>query len=235
MASVSIAVNYIELLRESYTSHQLFPPDLWPPALGSVYVNLVLVGHSKVENKDLLNEFEKATLHGTIDDLCCKKYSTELCHILKPDSFFKMKEEELKQENQVYTNQLIWMLNLSVPDALKKQLNIPLDDGKGLPDQEQVKGVLKQPKFLQSVNLRRAVMKDQSQSHKHEGNALTAVENNSSRCTQLSESNDCIPPDQNGMKILIDGAPGVGKTTLSWKISKDWAAGLLFDEFNVVI
>lgn len=235
MAPVSIAVNYIQLLRENYISHQLFPPDLWPPALGSVYVNLVLVGHSKVENKSLLNEFEKATLHGTIDDLCCKKYSIELCHILKPDSFFKMKEEELKQENQVYTNQLIRMLNLSMPDALKKRLNIPLDGGKGLPDQEQVKGVLKQPKFLQSVNLRRVVMKDQSQSHKHEGNAPTAVENNSSGCTQLSESNDCTPPDQNGMKILIDGAPGVGKTTLSWKISKDWAAGLLFDEFSVVI
>lgn len=88
MAPTSSAVSYIQLLRESYASHQLFPPDLWPPALGSVYINLSLVGHRKVENKSLLNEFEKATLHGTIDDLCYKKYSIELCHILKPDSFF---------------------------------------------------------------------------------------------------------------------------------------------------
>ena len=237
MAPTSSAVSYIQLLRESYASHQLFPPDLWPPALGSVYINLSLVGHRKVENKSLLNEFEKATLHGTIDDLCYKKYSIELCHILKPDSFFKMKEEELKQENQVYMNQLRRMINLSVPDALKKRLNIPLDDGEGLPNQEQVKDILKQPKFLQTVSLRRLVMKNQS--GKHEGNARIADENNSASVqhdmsgrAQLSQSNDC---DQNSMKILIDGAPGVGKTTLSWKISKDWAKGLLFSEFKVVI
>ena len=238
MAHVSPAANYIQLLRDNYTSHQLFPPNLWPPALGSVYINLALVGHKKIENTSSLNDFEKASLHGTIDDLCCKKYSIELYHILKPDSFFQMKEEELKQDNEVYVQQLIRMINLSTPDVLKKRLHIPLDDGKGLPDQEGVKDVLKQPEFLKSVNLRKLVMKDQSQ-NALETNSMS-LQCDTPQCTQSSEvikasSSDSIPPDQSGMKILIDGAPGVGKTTLSWKISKDWAAGLLFDEFAVVI
>ena len=238
MAHVSPAANYIQLLRDNYTSHQLFPPNLWPPALGSVYINLALVGHKKIENTSSLNDFEKASLHGTIDDLCCKKYSIELYHILKPDSFFQMKEEELKQDNEVYIQQLIRMINLSTPDVLKKRLHIPLDDGKGLPDQEEVKDVLKQPEFLKSVNLRKLVMKDQSQ-NALETNSMS-LQCDIPQCTQSSEvikasSSDSIPPDQSGMKILIDGAPGVGKTTLSWKISKDWAAGLLFDEFAVVI
>ena len=242
------AMNYIQLLRESYTNHQLFPPDLWPPALGSVYINLALVGHAKIANRSSLNEFEKATLHGTIDDLCCKKYSIELCHILKPDSFFKMKEKELKQENKVFEQQLIRMVNQSTPDILKKRFNIPLDDGKGLPNQEEVRDVLKQPKFLQSVNLRKLVMKHHDcelgeTAHAAVGMNITSLQHEVSECSQSSKvmiqhktsPSDSIPSDQHGMKILIDGAPGVGKTTLSWKISKDWAAGLLFKEFEVVI
>ncbi len=35
--------------------------------------------------------------------------------------------------------------------------------------------------------------------------------------------------------ILIEGAPGSGKSTLSWDICKRWGAGELFQEYDVVI
>ncbi len=35
--------------------------------------------------------------------------------------------------------------------------------------------------------------------------------------------------------ILIEGAPGSGKSTLSWDLCKRWGAGALFQEYEAVI
>ncbi len=47
---------------------------------------------------------------------------------------------------------------------------------------------------------------------------------------------DIFRIDQNDRKvILIEGAPGSGKSTLSWDICKRWGAGELFQEYEAVI
>ena len=35
--------------------------------------------------------------------------------------------------------------------------------------------------------------------------------------------------------VLVEGAPGVGKTTLSWEICKRWAEGKLFKQFSLIL
>ena len=35
--------------------------------------------------------------------------------------------------------------------------------------------------------------------------------------------------------VLVEGAPGVGKTTLAWELCKQWGKGKLFQQFAVVI
>ena len=43
-----------------------------------------------------------------------------------------------------------------------------------------------------------------------------------------------IPYDSQHFKMLIDGAPGVGKTTLCRKFCKDWGAGQILKQFCIV-
>ena len=243
-------------LRPYYEAHSLFPPDEWPPGLTTMYFNLAMVSHDKYPVEDSLTEFERATHDGIIDDFVFKKYSIELSDILMEDSFFKEKEGQLKYKNEFYEQQLVRMLNLSVPEALKKQVGIPLDDGKGLPHMDLVKESLKEPVF-KHMRLREVVLKQHPQKSVKSGAPSGAEASASATQTHVDDSHHApdqrfgvmsVPPAHDPKqkkasthkrlscaKVLIDGAPGVGKTTLTWKISKDWATGELFQEFVLVV
>ena len=55
----------------------------------------------------------------------------------------------------------------------------------------------------------------------------------------LEKMSDDLNPkgdDSDGRKvILIEGAPGAGKSTLAWHLCKKWEAGELFQEFEIVL
>ena len=46
---------------------------------------------------------------------------------------------------------------------------------------------------------------------------------------------DIVKPDKKRNVILIEGAPGAGKSTLAWHICQKWGAGELFQEFVMII
>ena len=43
------------------------------------------------------------------------------------------------------------------------------------------------------------------------------------------------PPGTKQCCVLVEGAPGVGKTTLSWEICRRWAEGNLFNKYSLVL
>ena len=73
--------------------------------------------------------------------------------------------------------------------------------------------IIKQPKFLREPHLHRRLANQPPQEEAVTGH----------------------PTPRHAMKVLIDGAPGVGKTTLTWKVSQDWAKGELFKDCKMVI
>ena len=203
---------YADLLRSSYIEHHLFPPDQWPPRLSECYINLALIQHEAkaVEPSSSLSDFEKTTLHGTVDDLCFRKYSIKLHEILAPTSFFERKEEVLKEERELVFKQMVRLINQPMPDALRSRLGIPKDSGEDLP---RIDDIIKQPKFLREPRLHKRLANQPPQEE-----AVTSH-----------------PIPEHATKVLIDGAPGVGKTTLTWKVSQDWARGKLFKDCKMVI
>jgi len=46
---------------------------------------------------------------------------------------------------------------------------------------------------------------------------------------------DIVKPDKKRNVILIEGAPGAGKSTLAWHICQKWSTGELFREFIMII
>ena len=41
--------------------------------------------------------------------------------------------------------------------------------------------------------------------------------------------------DEKGLRVLLDGAPEVGKTTLCHNACKDWADGKVFTDFKLML
>ena len=44
-----------------------------------------------------------------------------------------------------------------------------------------------------------------------------------------------IKPGKKQQCVLVEGAPGVGKTTLSWEICKRWAEGNIFKQYSLIL
>ena len=49
--------------------------------------------------------------------------------------------------------------------------------------------------------------------------------------TQIGKLEDGTP----AKLILVEGAPGIGKTTFSWKVCRKWAKGKILQEYGLVV
>jgi len=74
--------DYIKHARSCYNNSQYFEADEWPSMLTHQYINLALIKKEKVL-RGRADDFTKATLHGSIDQIARKKEPIELSDLFK--------------------------------------------------------------------------------------------------------------------------------------------------------
>ena len=75
-------MNYIKHVRSCYNNSQYFETNEWPLMLTHEYINLALVKKENVY-RGRADEFTKATLHGSIDQITKKKEPIKLNYLFK--------------------------------------------------------------------------------------------------------------------------------------------------------
>lgn len=73
---------YVKHVRSCYSNSQYFETNEWPPMLTHKYINLALIKNEKV-HRGRTDEFTKATLHGSIDQITKKKEPIKLNDLFK--------------------------------------------------------------------------------------------------------------------------------------------------------
>ena len=74
--------DYIKYARTCYNNSQYFETDEWPAMLTHEYINLALIKNEKVL-RGRADDFTKATLHGSIDQIAKKKEPIKLSDLFK--------------------------------------------------------------------------------------------------------------------------------------------------------
>ena len=208
---------YACYLKRLYGDYKL-PKDEWPPRVSDHYVNLALINHEKVPKSYEMDDFMKSTLHGTVDDLYFGKQTIAMDHLFQPKQFIE--RSSLKVRDQLVrssTKQQFARLggHLSCTERVQQTRKLLQD----LDTQTQVSNALVQQNLalVQNRHAIAALHASIFQSHLH------------AQPVMVSSSN------VKSLKVLLDGAPGVGKTTFCHIACKDWASGKIFADFKLMV
>ena len=208
---------YAHYLKRLYGDYKL-PKDEWPPRVSDRYVNLALINHETVPKSYEMDDFMKSTLHGTVDDLYFGKQTIAMDHLFQPKQFIE--RSSLKVRDQLVrssTKQQFARLggHLSCTERVQQTRKLLQD----LDTQTRVSNALVQQNLalVQNRHAIAALHASIFQSHLH------------AQPVMVSSSN------VKSLKVLLDGAPGVGKTTFCHSACKDWASGKIFADFKLMV
>ena len=196
----------------------MLPKDEWPPRVSDCYVNLALINHEKVPKSYEMDDFMKSTLHGTVDDLYFGKQAIAMEHLFQPKqlierSSIKVRDQLIKSSTKQQFERL--QGHLSCTERVQQTRRLLQD----LDTRTLVSNALLQQNLalLQNRHAITALHASIFQSHSH------------SQPVVVSSSN------VKNLKVLLDGAPGVGKTTFCHSACKDWANGKIFADFKLMV
>jgi len=81
----SACLKYSRYIQSCYVQSQYFETQEWPPILTKKYINLALIKKEKV-SRGKADDYTKATLHGSIDQIAKKKEPIELKYLFSDSS-----------------------------------------------------------------------------------------------------------------------------------------------------
>ena len=186
---------YKQYLQSVYSARALAPADKYLPTLDSPYINLAMIKREPY-NTELRDQFTRKTLHGGVDQILQNKVPIDIEDLL----IFEWKDDY----NVIwpYLKALVREVSMS---GSRPVLVIPEDNKISSECEQEVSIELTRRGILRSNN---AVNYCELWAFDWTGNYLLILPFQSS--------------DGSGRFILVEGPPGIGKSTFAWEVCRRW-------------
>ena len=235
-----VLAQYKSYLQSCYKARALAPADKYLPTLKTPYINLAMIkrGH---RGSDARDEFTRRTLHGGVDQILASKTPINIEDLLVPES--RMTSNDIRRA------QLLHPYNWS---GIGYEPNYSVLGG-GWPlasEQSFATGPLHSPQFSNTGPLHMLQISDTrpfnipqfsdtGPLHMPEFSDTGLLHN----MPLMSGASEMVETDQRSDKfkkepvsfILVEGPPGIGKSTFAWEVCRRWNEIESFRNYHTVV
>ena len=194
-----VLVKYKEYLQSCYNARVLAPADKYLPTLESPYINLAMIRRG-CYNHDLRDEFTRRTLHGGVDQILENKTPINIEDLLTP--------EDRDERYQVRVEARDWFMH----EERKNMISVTKEDFECISDPEY-------SEFPQILFHPLSKMPEDIGRHTE---CIMTHEYSEVPVTERAESQRAESSKRPVRFILVEGPPGIGKSTFAWEVCRRW-------------